>query len=197
MQQTQFPPRIEVVPEHATVTETFGFTPLSFSAGALLGLIGSTIAVITIGVHELSDLYIPLGCLGGLVLFGAWELWRRRRRTTLAFAGNQIGIYRGGQLAEVAYRSQMVIYQLNIVNTMRELALFGIVGLGGLMAGITMMVPAPAFGLCALGVGVGMTGACASSVYARIACRHFYVPRGRGSEHVVFTSRAIERFGIH
>lgn len=195
-QNTTYPPTLDAVPEHARVAETFGFTPLSLATGGFLGFVGSLIAVLTRGVDEVSDLYLPAGCLAGFLLFGAWELMRRRSRTALAFAGQEVGIYRAGKLVEVVHRSQLTIYKLSIINTIRELFLFGMVGFFGLIGGLSMLMSDAAIGLCVLGVGVGMSGAFVSSVYARVACRHFFVPRGRGTEHVVFVRSVIDPFGL-
>jgi hypothetical protein len=47
-----------------------------------------------------------------------------------------------------------------------------------------------------LGAGIGSAGAFVSSIYARIACRHFFVPRGGGTEQVMFTRGQCDRFRI-
>lgn len=195
-QATTFPTALAEVPAHARVAETFGFTPLSLSIGGFLGFAGSLIGVAMRGIDELSDVYLPAGCLAGFLLFGAWELMRRRSKTVLAFAGPQIGIYRKGILGEVVQRSAIAIYKLSIVNTIRELMIFGIFGFFGTFGGLMTIARDPALGLCMLGGGIGMAGAFVSSIYARVACRHFFVPRGRGTEHVVFARAVIDPFGL-
>jgi hypothetical protein len=195
-QATTFPTSLADVPAHTRVAETFGFTPLSLSVGGFLGFAGSLIGVAMRGIDELSDLYLPGGCLVGFLLFGAWELMRRRSPTVLAFAGPQIGVYRGGTLGEVVHRSGVTIYQLSILNTIRELFFFGMVGFFSLSGGLMTLARDRALGLCVLGVGVGTSGAFVSSIYARVACRHFFIPRGRGDEHVVFAKAKIDPFGL-
>ena len=51
-------------------------------------------------------------------------------------------------------------------------------------------------GLTFLGASVGLVGALISSLYARIGCRHFFVPKGNSTEQVMFTRSAIDRFGV-
>lgn len=191
-----FPPTLDAVPAEARLPETFAFTPGALAAGAVLGLAGWLIALGARGPSRLDDLYVPAGCAAGAVLFGTWELLRRLGRTVVAFHGNQIGMYRGGKLSDVAYRSQIMVYQLSILNTIRELLAFGMLGLMALGGGAATVGKNLGIGLIFLGVGVGLTGAFISSIYARIACRHFFVPKGQGTEQVMFTRGAAGRFGL-
>ncbi|MCB9596966.1 MAG: hypothetical protein H6719_29860 [Sandaracinaceae bacterium] len=191
-----FPASLDQVPAHAVAVETFGFTPLSLALGGLLGLLGSLVGLATHGMNQgLPDLYLPAGCLAGLLVFGGFEVWRRRSKTALAFMGDHVAVYRAGQLAETFTRRGIILYRLSILNTIREVMLFGILGPFAILGGLATLAE-PSIGLCVLGVGVGMTGAAASAIYARVACRHFFVPRGGTTEHVVFTRGLAERFGI-
>jgi hypothetical protein len=196
-QGQSFPPTIDAVPEDSRLTETFAFTPGALSVGALLGLVGFLVALGSHGgPRAVEDLYLPGGCIAGTLLFGAWEILRRLRRTAIVFWGNQIGIYRGGQLAQVAYPSQITVYQLSIINTIRELFAFGILALFALGGGAASLAGDLGMGLTFLGAGVGLGGAFVSSIYARIACRHFFVPKGDSTEQVMFTRGTLGRFGL-
>jgi hypothetical protein len=196
-QQIPFPSTLETVPPEARLTETFAFIPGALAIGALLSLVGILIRVASDGgLRSIEDLYIPAGCVAGAALFGMWEIWRRMRKTTLAFRGDHIGVYRQGKLEGVIYRSQITIYELNIFNTIREFVVFGIFGFGGLFSILAAIGSEPAQCLMLLGIGVVCIGAFISSMYARMACRHLFIPKGGGTEQVMFTRGAIGRFGI-
>jgi hypothetical protein len=196
-QQPQgFPPTLDAVPDHARLSETFAFIPGALALGGVFGLIGLMIGISQHGFNDLGQLLWPAGCFVIAVLFGFWEIWRRTHRTSVAFLGDQIGVYRSGALQQVAYRSQITIYQLNIVNTLRELMLFGILALAGVCGGVGELDKDLGFGLAGIGFAIGSVGALVSSIYARIACRHFFVPQGNGTEQVMFTRGAAGRFGL-
>jgi hypothetical protein len=195
-QHQVFPDTLDAVPADARVSEAIPFTPGALAIGGVLGLIGSSIGLATYGVRRLEDLYVPGGCLLGAVLFGTWEVMRRRRRVAIAFNGNQLGIYRGGKLSETAYRSQLTIYQLSFINTFRELFAFGILAVFGLFAGFLSIGHNASTGLVMLGGGVGMAGAFGSSIYARILCRQIFVPKNGTTEQVGFVKSDLGRFGI-
>lgn len=196
-QDHPFPQSLQAVPPDGQLAETFAFTPGALASGAVLGLLGFAIGLgMRGGPKSVEDIYLPLGCAGGAFVFGLWEVTRRMKRTVLVHYGNQIGIYRGGQLTDVGYRSQITIYQLSVLNTVRELFAFGILALFALTGGAVSVVNDPSSGLVYLGVGIGLAGAFLSSIYARIACRHFFVPKGNGSEQVMFTREECNRFGL-
>lgn len=195
-QQSPFPPTLDAVPAEARLPETFAFTPGALAVGAVLGLAGWLMSFLSRGPSKLEDLYVPAGCVAGAILFGLWEIFRRLGRTVVAFHGDQIGVYRSGKLTDVAYRSQIMVYQLSVINTVRELLAFGMLGLMSLGGGAVTVGRDLGMGLIFLGIGVGLTGAFISSIYARIACRHFFVPKGQSTEQVMFTRGAAGRFGL-
>lgn len=196
-QQHAFPPTIDAVPAEARLTETFAFIPGSLAIGGILGLIGLAVNLASQQTPlTVEDLYLPAGCLAVALLFGAWEIGRRLRRTAVVFHGGKIGIYRSGRLTDVAYPGQISIYQMHIANTIRELMVFGVLTLGTLAGGAPTVTSNAGPGLILLGAGLGSAGAFVSSIYARLACRHFLVPRSQGSEQVMFTRGQCERFRI-
>ncbi len=195
-QHSPFPPALESVPAEARLPETFAFTPGALAAGAVLGLAGWLITLGSRGATSLEDLYVPAGCVAGALLFGIWEVFRRLGRTVVAFHGDQIGVYRSGKLVDVAYRSQIMVYQLSVINTVRELVAFGMLGMMALGGGAMTVARDLGMGLIFLGVGIGLSGAFVSSIYARIACRHFFVPKGKSTEQVMFTRGAAGRFHL-
>lgn len=196
-QHSPFPPALDAVPAEARLTETFAFTPGALAIGAILGLAGFLSAMATRGgAKSVEDLYLPGGCAAGAVLFGLWEVLRRMSRTSLVFQGDRMGVYRGGQLTQVAHRGQIMVYQLSVFNTIRELFAFGFLALVALGGGGISLARDPGVGLTFLGAGVGCGGAFVSSIYARIACRHFFVPKGNGTEQVMFTRGVLGRFGL-
>ncbi len=196
-QQQPFPPTLQPVPEDARLAETFAFTPGALAVGATLGLFGFIVALASgKGATSMNDLYYPLACTLGAILFGFWEVMRRLNRTSLVFYGNQMGVYRGGKLVQVGSRNQIMVYQLSVINTIRELMAFGMLGFGGMIMGAVTVGRNLGVGLTFLGAGVGLTGAFISSIYGRIACRHFFVPKGNGTEQVMFTRGIASRFGL-
>lgn len=191
-----FPPTLDQVPPEGQAVETFAFTPGALAIGGVLGLLGSFIGIATSRYWQMDRLFLPLGCFVGAVLFGFWEIWRRTHRTALAFRGAQMAVYRSGALQSTGYRTQLTIYQLNIVNTVREILGFGFFGFITFFAGLGLLRTNLGDGLCCMGAAIGFIGALISSLYARIGCRHFFVPKGNGTEQVMFTRSVIDRFGI-
>ena len=196
MQTTAFPSDLVHVPAHARVTETYGFTPGVLALGAVLVLVGGALDVVLRGYHDLQQLYAPLGALVAIPLFGGWEVMRRFRRTSLAFAGGHLGVYRSARLAQTASRAQLWIYKLSIANTIREICSTCMLGLMCLGGAVAMIASAPGVGLMCLGGAVGMLGAFASAIWARIACRHFLVPRDGRTERVMLTRTDATRVGL-
>jgi hypothetical protein len=193
---SQFPPTIDAVPAEGRLAETFAFTPGALAIGGLLGLIGSFIGIQQHGFRELEQLYLPGVCFLVAVFFGAGEIWRRMHRLEVVFWGNQIGVYRRGMLVQTAYRSQIQIYQLSILNTIRELMAFGMFALIGLALGIFSARSDLGLRLMFIGAAIGSCGAFTSSIYARIACRHFFIPDGKSTDQVMYTRGDASRFGI-
>ncbi len=194
----QFPPTLDGVPAEGRLTETFAFTPGALAIGALLGLVGS---ISTLGLREhglvaVEQIYLPGGCFLVALLFGIGEIWRRLHRLQVVFWGDQIGVYRQGRLLQTAYRSQIQIYQLSVLNTIRELGAFGMFALVGLALGVFSSGSDLGLRLMFIGGAIGACGAFASSIYARLACRHFFVPDGKSADQVMFTRGDAGRFGI-
>lgn len=195
-QEPQFPPTIDPIPAEGRLVETFAFIPGALGIGGLLAFVGSCIGIASHGFRAMDQLYVPAACFFGGVLLGGWEIWRRIGRSTVVFWGPQIGIYREGKLSQTAYRSQITIYQLNIANTIREVMGFGLMALFGGGWGLFSIKGDLGMGLTGIGIGIGAVGAFASSIYARIACRHFFLPKGKSSEQVMFTRGECNRFQI-
>lgn len=195
-QAPQFPPTIDAIPAEGRLVETFAFTPGALGIGGLLAFIGSAIGLAQHGFHKMDQLIVPAVCFFGGVLFGGWEIWRRIGRATLVFWGPSIGIYREGKLSQTCYRSQVTIYKLHIVNTIREVFGFGFLALFGVGYGMFAIGADLGLGLTGIGAGIGAVGAFGSSIYARIACRHFFIPKGNTTEQVMFTRGETTRFQI-
>lgn len=64
-------------------------------------------------------------------LFGFWEIWRRTRPTSLVLIGGHLGVYRKGQLHEIAGFGQLTHHRLIVINTLGECIFFGLFALGG------------------------------------------------------------------
>lgn len=189
----EFPREFEAVPANARMIEALGVTPISFALGCLIALVGSIVGVVQFGYSGIADLYPALGCLAGFVLFLVIEVWRRTSRWGLAFAGSQVGIYRKGQLDKVVPRAQLGIYQLSILNTIRELLAYGALGSVALLAS-GMIFEQLMFGLWALGATVALGGGLLSSVYIRLVCRHFMIAPDQ--TQIAFTKGDLARLGM-
>jgi hypothetical protein len=191
-----FPPSLDGVPPHAKITETFGFTLVSLALGALVGLAGAVVAVLTHGFRDMRHVYVGAACLVGAVVFGIAEVLRRRRRVALAFTGTEVGIYRDGVLAGVVPRQHIAIRRLSARTTLRELGLFGVLGPMSTLASFGLLGTDLALGLGVLAVGLGSLAALASTIYARIMCRHFAIPSGRVTEAILLTRSDAQRVGL-
>lgn len=112
------------------------------------------------------------------------------------FKGDYVGEYRAGSFVRFGHITHVTRYQLRAYNTFRELFMFGVIGCSAFAIGLHELHGDPGLGLTALGVGVGMVGAFISSVYARIACRHFILPGGTKDNAVLFTRAAAARFRL-
>lgn len=170
----EFPKDFDAVPADARTIEALGITPITFAIGFSIALLGCAVGLLEHGFHGVSDLYIPAGCALGFVVFAGAEIWRRTSRYGLAFAGNQVGIYRKGQLQSVVPRAHVMPFKLSLLNTIRELMLFGVLAFFGL-AGSAVIFSQPMIGLWGLGVGVALAGGFASSIYIRLMCLHYIV----------------------
>ena len=190
------PASLDQVPREARVPETFGSFAGAIGIGATCVTIGELVGVVRgdTSTDELRTLGIALGIAA---LCFAWEIGVRVRRTTLVFAGSQIGLYRRGKLDQVIAPSQMSWYRLRLLNSLREVIAFGLCtlfgGCGALVVpwsegGWTMLAILGALSAGALGLG--------GSIWSRWMCRHYIVPRGRGSETVVLPKSALARAGV-
>ena len=195
--QHPFHPTIDAVPAEERLAETFMFTPGALVIGALLGLVGSGVAFASPGGPTLAEqFYWPAGCVAVALLFGAWEIGRRLRRTSLVFHGAQIGIYRAGRLAEVTDRGQIKIHSLNLLQVVRLGMLFVCLGLWAPIKGAAFLDEDPGLALLVFGAAIPCWTAFASLLYVHIACREFFVPMGSGTELLMFTRAACKRFGM-
>lgn len=123
-------------------------------------------------------------------LFGFWEIWRRTRPTSLVLVGGHLRIHRKGQLAEIATFGQLTHYRLSIVNTMREIMLFGVVGVVATLA--NGHVGNTLYSFAALLVGGGGLAGC---IWARAMCVHYWIPKSGGTETVVLRKSGLTRIG--
>lgn len=132
--------------------------------------------------------------LAVFLLFGAWEVLRRRRGTTLVLRERQVGLYRNGQLQGVVGRDAILPYALHPINTVREVILFGVLGPFPLLFAFSAIGSGKISEAFWAGtIGLAGTAALASTIYHRIMCKHYVVPRGMGSETLAFRRARLDQ----
>ena len=175
----QFPHDLEYVAAHERVAETFGLTPSLLATG----LFGAA-AVYGIGAKAPEDALWIWAMVAGFILAGLGLIWyeihRREQRVVFVLHDRQLAIYRGGLLSDVITPSQVVRYQLSVLNTIRYLLVPSVAALV-LLAGGASDPRMLALGIFCLSI-VG------SMVWTRILCKHFYIPKGRRNEEVMLRS---------
>lgn len=179
-----FPPTLDQVPPDVRLSETFGILPGTTAIACLLGTIGfffdSTTPIVNVLPQVIGLIVVAAVLLG-------WEVMRRSDRTTLVVAERRIGIYRGNSFAEVVSRNQLVPIDLNALRTMRLAFPSAAVAMLGL--GIGFFKSSGTF--LALGfIGSAVFG---SAMYSRTLCRHFEIPKGSGTERVIFRANIVSR----
>ncbi|AKU95461.1 hypothetical protein AKJ09_02125 [Labilithrix luteola] len=191
------PLRLVDVPAAARIDETFGWFPASVVVAGVLGVIGAVITAIQEGGFDLPMLQLTGGAIVAIFVFGFWEFWRRKRRTSVVLSPDRrLAIYRKGQLAGVATFDQVTHFRLSPINTLRECMLFGVVGVGGILTGLASIAgPKPSLAVWTLAGGVGGCMALISTVWSRVMCSHYYIPKGNHTETVVLRRSDLSRVG--
>lgn len=191
------PARLGDAPSGARIDETFGWFPASVVVASILGVLGAVITAIREGGFELTMLELTGGAIVAVFLFGFWEFWRRARPTSLVVSPDRrIGIYRKGELVTVVTFNDITHYRLSPINTMRECILFGVVGGGGIVSGLAALSGKnTGLALWTIAVGVGGAMAFVSTVWSRVMCRHYYIPKGNHNETVVLRRSDLTRVG--
>lgn len=193
-----FPARVEAAPVEARIDETFGAIPGAIAVAALMFAL-SQVPVLFGERTPRGALPMALGAFGVFAVFAFMEIYRRVRRTSLVFVNGNIGIYRGGRFAQAITPREMAPYKLSILNGVRELMLFGIAFMWGGCAvfgqsGTRGVSFTGLFFSVALLLGAGV--ALLSTLRIRFMCKHFLVPRGRGSQQVALPTATLQRMGL-
>jgi hypothetical protein len=192
-----FPRRLEEVAPERQLKEIFGWTPGALSVAGVLATIGVVVALV--GGADLEKEWPWLGgSLAATVIGGAWETLRRRNARTVVVHGPHFGVYQRGALVGVFHFSQLTIYNLSLINTVREFFLFGFTALIGVL-GTVVYVGAGTFGpatFFAPAFAIAGIAAFVSSIRIRALGRHYYVPHGNDSSLCVFDKAAAARVGF-
>ncbi len=187
------PTRLDEVPIEARVPERFGW--LSGSAAIAAAVFAVWWGGLLRGGYDLESVGVEIGCVLGAVFFTWYEVWRRAKRTVLVARGPSIGVYRKGVLSVVIGQGHMAPYELHILNTVRYLLLPVLLGPITFIAGLAALVTSTGKVeslLMTLG-GAYVISIGASIVWTRIACKHFFIPKGGGREEVIFTRADLTR----
>jgi hypothetical protein len=193
------PPSLHEVPHDARLHETFGVGLGAVAIGSLILAANYLVQLVGEGFQDVQDLEWFGGTLVLGLATGAGEIFRRARATTIVPRGPQVGLYRGGKLDRVIGFGEIGEFRLRITNTIRELFAFGMLGVfGAIGAVVEASDPANAslsVVAWALAVGIACLGGFASSIWVRTLAKHYIVPRGGGTEHVVVLKSSLRRFG--
>lgn len=196
VQPRAFPENLVDAPRELRIDETFGFFPGAVVVTGFFALIGSVIALIRNEGLTIPQLEFSGGAMVAIVLFGVWEVFRRTRPTSVVLMNGQLGLYRKGKLDKVVSFGQISHFRLNIVNSMREYVLFGLVGFGGFASGAALLGSDQLeTAIWTMAVGLGGMVAFASSVYARGMCFHYDLPKGGGTERVALRKKELRTIG--
>lgn len=190
--KSEFPHDVNQTPPEARLTEVFGLTPL-FCALGLLGFsvtLGETLFPLSMrdvkdGLLVLATGLAGLGCLG-------YEVRRRMNRTRLLVQGERIAVYRGAFLSEEIQRAQVVEYKLDHGNTFKMVA--GPLVIGGTLVFLALKPGGdPKLKGWLAGMGGVLLGLAATTLATRLACRHFFIPKGAKHETVVLSKPGARR----
>jgi hypothetical protein len=200
----ELPPNLTDTPSDARIEETFAGFAGAVAITAFFVFVAQVVALTQEGLdHNRGRLHALGISLGLAAVCGPWEIFRRTRRTSLVFSSRGIGLYRRGQLEQVVGAGQITWYRLSFLNSVRELFLFGVFAgigsCGALAVGGSVAQSGGAdlgTALIILGMGLGGGIALAGSIWSRWFCRHYIVPKGRGSETVVLAKSALDRLGV-
>jgi hypothetical protein len=171
------------------VQETHGWTPGALALGGLIVGLGYLAIGLRRGFSEPHHLEIIAGGMGVALLLGAWEILRRRRTLTLVIRGNEIELQREGVRVQTLTPSQITLYELSTINTIREVILFGMC--------VMVALPFPFFlsgiaELWAVAAAIGAVAAFSSSIKVRILSRHYIMPVGSRSETLLLPKSQIQ-----
>lgn len=171
------PPRdLALIPPTQRIDETSGWIAGTLGVVGLLVALGMLIEMASAKRVADDSWKILGGAVAGMVVFGGFEVYRRLRRSALAFFPDRsIGIYNKGQLVGTVYANQISWFKLSIANTIREMFLFGFLALGG-VAALSVFPMRGGFALFAIAGGLGGVSMLASSIYDRMLCLHYIVP---------------------
>jgi hypothetical protein len=199
----ELPRALNDVPRDARVDETFGGFAGGVALASLFVLLAQLVAVVQgaeLDKGRLEAIGISLGLAS---VCGAWEIVRRTRRTSLVFSVRGIGLYRRGQLEQVAAPAQLTWYKLSFINSIRELFLFGMFALFGGCGALAVGSSAASdgridlgFTFIIVGMAAGSVFALAGSIWSRWFCRHYIVPHGSTTETVALPKSALARLGV-
>jgi hypothetical protein len=192
-----FPQQLAEVPPAAIVRQSISFMPAALAIGCIVGLVGYVYVLATGDTAlQINQLYSPAGCFVASLLAGSYEIWRRGRVLSFVCAGTQVAAYRKGMLVSSCPRSEIVYFELRTVNTVRELAAFGFLGSGCLVAAAVNITTNFGAGLIPLGAGIALLGGAAASAYARIICSQYIVPVNRNPTRVGLTRNAVAKLDM-
>ncbi|MHB8873178.1 MAG: hypothetical protein ACYC8T_05775 [Myxococcaceae bacterium] len=193
-----FPDLLEAVPADERLGETIGVGFGAFAVGALVVLGGYWLRMLEAGFDPTSAKFAA-GALAVALVSGTLEVLRRRRPVALVPRGPELGVYRGGRFVRTIARNQLTLYRLNLLNTVRELFAFGMLGFVATIGSVAFFASSDRAGTelaWALGAAVAFDLTAYSSFLTRVLSRQYFLPRDLSSGELVFSKAALRRLGL-
>jgi hypothetical protein len=179
-----FPQRLDDVPSDECITRKYGWQ---------WGNWGSLFVLLSVSLPAMQADPVEGGAAFAVVAFGvvglcmvAYEVWRRRRRTTLYIRENRVGIYRRGRLDTVAVPGEMPLYVFAGANTVQIVFIFSIVG--AMLACLSIMADKVILRFVAGYAAAVCISAAISSLRTRWLSTCFIIPRAHGADEWVIVS---------
>lgn len=191
----RFPEQLEQVPEDQHLPEALGLGFGGVAVGCLLVAIAYASQLLksfNVGAAQFAGGALVVGAISGYL-----EVRRRRLPLTLVPRGEEIGAYRAGRFVQSFHRGQTTWYQLSVLNTIREVMIFGMMALVlslatlGLLATRELSVPAAWM----VGGAIAANLLFYSSILTRVLSKQYYLPNTVASGTVSFRKSALTRFG--
>lgn len=188
--QDDFPAELNQVPLSDRVPEAFGWLPFLIGGTLLCLAVFLLTATSPPGTGSDTGFY---GIIAGTAVAGIlllyYEFRRRPNRTVLVPRNDAIGIYRKRRFAGVISPDEVIHYKLSWWNTFWFVSIPLLLTACALIGPIMWTAQGDRNTVDKLGVfalGLLFLTFTASMIRTRLMCVHFYIPRGRRQEEVMF-----------
>lgn len=191
----RFPDQLDQVPEDQHLNEAVGLGFAGVAAGCLLIVLAYAIQLLR--AFKQDDALFAAGVLAVGAISGYLEFRRRRLPLTLVPRGEEIGAYRAGRFVQAFHRGQTTWYQLSVINTLREVMIFGFMAASLSLVMLTFLATLKFNVPMAWMVGGAIAANLLfySSILTRVLSKQYYLPNTVATGTVAFRKSALTRFG--